>query len=73
MHTHICVVIDIISHHRVIPSPLPEAGLYQNNLDLSPVLPTLNDCPCSYSVVFRDTLASTCALQIFHVLIHIPH
>lgn len=70
IHTHICIVLVIVSHHN---DALPEAGLCQNDLDLSPALPAMNDWHCSYSVELRETLASVCALQILHILIHIPH
>lgn len=50
IHTHVCRVIVIVSHRS---DPLPEAGLCQHDLDLSPMLPTMNDWPCSYSVALR--------------------
>ena len=62
-HTHVCRVIVIVSHRS---DPLPEAGLCHHDLDLSPMLPTMNDWPCSYSVALRETLGSACALQILH-------
>lgn len=54
-HTHVCRVIVVVSHRS---DPLPEAGLCQHDLDLSPMLPTMIDWPCSYSVAFRETLDS---------------